>query len=181
MAKPDPGLRLRVLSALVLVPIALALVIVGGWGFAGFVEVAVVLMALEWAQLTAARHGRRAGWLAGGAVLVVGMGSTLLVALERYGMALAVLAAGAVLAGLAAQARGGPGLWTGLGVGYVGLPALALIWLRSVPDLGLSVLIWLFLVVWAADSSVCLCCVDPLIARVVSFVCGCVPPPPPPP
>ena len=49
--------------------------------------------------------------------------------------------------------RAGRRLWTGLGVGYVGLPALALIWLRAMPDLGLAMLLWLLVVVWTTDTA----------------------------
>jgi phosphatidate cytidylyltransferase len=149
----DPSLRLRLLSAVALVPIALLLVVVGGWGFTGFVEIAVALMALEWARLTAARHGRRSGIFAGAAVFVVGFVSTLLIAFEHTTIALATLLLGALAAGGIALTWGGPALWIALGVGYVGLPALALIWLRAVPELGLSVLVWLLIVVWTTDTA----------------------------
>jgi phosphatidate cytidylyltransferase len=149
----DPSLRLRLLSAVALVPIALLLVVVGGWGFTGFVELAVALMALEWARLTSARHGRRSGVFAGAAVFAVGFVSTLLIAFEHTAVALGTLVLGALVAGLIALTWGGPGLWIALGVGYVGLPALALIWLRAVPELGLSVLVWLLIVVWTTDTA----------------------------
>jgi phosphatidate cytidylyltransferase len=87
-------------------------------------------------------------------VLAVGLVVTLLIAAGREEAALVCLLAGMVLAAAAASLAGSaPPLWTGLGVGYVGLPALALIWLRSVPELGLALLLWLLLVVWATDSA----------------------------
>ncbi|HEX5795299.1 MAG TPA: phosphatidate cytidylyltransferase [Geminicoccaceae bacterium] len=153
MAERDPALRLRVLSALALIPIALAMVVLGGWGFAGFVELAVVLMAFEWARLSILRFGRRSGWIAGGAVLAVGSIATLLIAAGRPEAALGCLLGGTVLAALLARAVGGSPVWTGLGVVYVGLPAIALIWLRAVPELGLGLLIWLLVVVWATDTA----------------------------
>jgi len=142
-----------VLSALALLPIALAMVWFGGWAFAAFVALAVVVMGLEWARLTAFRYNRRSGRVAGAAVLVVGLAATLLIAAGRPEAALVCLIAGMLLAGLAARAAGAPPAWTTLGVGYVGLPALALIWLRSMPDLGLSVLLWLLVVVWTTDTA----------------------------
>jgi phosphatidate cytidylyltransferase len=153
VASSDPALKLRVVSALALAPIALAMVILGGWGFVGFVEIAVALMALEWARLSAARYGPRAGWVAGGAVFLVGAVTTLLVGLDLPVAGLLALAAGALVAAAVALPLHASPLWLGLGVGYVGLPAVAMIWLRSVPDFGLSILIWLLLVVWAADSA----------------------------
>jgi phosphatidate cytidylyltransferase len=153
VAERDPAFRLRVVSALALLPISLAMVVLGGWGFAGFVELAVVLMALEWSRLTSLRFDRRSGWVAGGAVLAVGVTATLLIAAGRPEAALGCLLGGALLSGLVAWVAGGPPLWTGLGVGYVGLPALALIWLRTVPELGLGLLIWLLVVVWTTDTA----------------------------
>jgi phosphatidate cytidylyltransferase len=153
VAERDPALRLRVLSALALVPLALLLVWRGGGWFAGFVALAVIIMSLEWARLTAFRHGRRSGWIAGGAVLLVGLGATLLIALGRAEAAAACLLAGMLLAGLVAWAAGGAPGWTALGVGYVGLPALALLWLRGVPELGLALLVWLLVVVWTTDTA----------------------------
>ncbi len=141
------------LSALALVPIALAMVVLGGWGFAGFVELAVVLMAIEWARLSILRFGRRSGWIAGGTVLAVGFTATLLIAAGRPEAALGCLVGGALLAALLARAAGGPWVWTGLGVLYIGLPAVALIWLRALPELGLGVLLWLLVVVWTTDTA----------------------------
>jgi phosphatidate cytidylyltransferase len=129
------------------------MVVLGGWGFAGFVALAVVLMALEWARLSTLRFGRQSGWIAGGAVLVVGSSATLLIAAGRPEAALGCLLGGALLSGLVAWAAGGPPLWTGLGVDYVGLPALALLWLRAVPEMGLGLLLWLLIVVWTTDTA----------------------------
>ncbi|MDX1540677.1 MAG: phosphatidate cytidylyltransferase [Geminicoccaceae bacterium] len=153
MADGDPALKLRVVSALALAPIALAMAVLGGFGFVLFVEFAVALMALEWARLSAARFGPRAGWIAGLTVFGVGACSTLLVGLDQALPALGLLVGGALIAAGLAAALHTPPLWIGLGVAYVGLPALAVIWLRAVPEHGLGVLIWLFLVVWAADSA----------------------------
>jgi phosphatidate cytidylyltransferase len=153
VAERDPALRLRVLSALALVPLALALVVLGGWGFAAFVALAVVVMGLEWCRLSALRHGRRSAWIAGGAVLVVGLGTILLIATGRAEAALVCLLAGMLLAGLVAWLAGGPPGWTSLGVGYVGLPALAVLWLRGMPEQGLAILVWLLVVVWATDTA----------------------------
>ena len=68
---PEDGsaLRLRLLSALALVPIALALVVAGGWSFSLFVGLMTALMALEWSGLSESRFGRPYGRLAGAAVL----------------------------------------------------------------------------------------------------------------
>jgi phosphatidate cytidylyltransferase len=153
VAERDPAFRLRVLSAFALLPIALAMVALGGWGFAGFVALGVAVIALEWGRLSSLRFDRRSGWIAGGAALVIGLTCTLLIASGRPQAALVCLLGGALLSGIVASAAGGRPVWTSLGVAYVGLPALSLIWLRAAPELGLSALLWLLIVVWTTDTA----------------------------
>ena len=149
----DPAFRLRVLSALALLPVALAVVWKGGWLFASCIGLMVGLMAKEWAGLCGRRFDHKSGRLAGGAVLVVGIAAVLLIAAGRPEAALVCVLGGASLAGVVAWAVGSPPAWIGLGVAYLGLPALALIWLRSVPDLGLGLLLGLLVVVWTTDTA----------------------------
>jgi phosphatidate cytidylyltransferase len=153
VADGDPALKLRIVSALALAPIALLMVVLGGWGFVAFVGLAVALMALEWARLIGARFGPRQGWIAGLAVLVTGTLASLLAGLGLPLAALLVIALGGTMAAGGARLLGAPPVWVGLGVAYVGLPALALIWLRSIPGSGLSLLVWLMVVVWTTDSA----------------------------
>jgi phosphatidate cytidylyltransferase len=42
--------------------------------------------------------------------------------------------------------------WLAAGVFYIGVPCVALTWLRSDPEAGRHVIFWLFLVVWATDT-----------------------------
>jgi phosphatidate cytidylyltransferase len=141
------------LSACALLPVVLAMVVLGGWGFAAFVALGVAVIALEWGRLIALRFGRRSGWIAGAAALLLGLASTLVIASGRPEAALACLFGGALLSGLVAGAAGGRPVSTSLGVVYVGLPALSLIWLRAAPELGLSALLWLLVVVWTTDTA----------------------------
>jgi phosphatidate cytidylyltransferase len=145
------GLRLRVVSTLAMVPLALALVILGGWSFAGLVGLAVVLMAIEWRGLTEGRYGEHAGVLAAASVAGVGLLVVLLTASGRPFEALLALAVGAVVAALIAWRSEAPPLWIGLGAAYLALPALALIWLRGLPEIGLPLVVWLLVVVWTTD------------------------------
>jgi phosphatidate cytidylyltransferase len=146
-------LRLRLLSALALVPIALAVVVAGSWVYALGVAVLVALMALEWRHLSEARFGRRYGDLAGAATLVAGLVATTLAAFGRPRDALACVLISMVLAGLVAWVRGAAAMWAGIGVALVGLPAVALVLLRSIPELGLGLVLWLLFVVWTTDTA----------------------------
>lgn len=141
------------ISALVLAPLALGLVIAGGWPFAALVAVVLVLMALEWRGLISVRLGHRTSEVASFGALALAVVAVVLAMTGQAGQALALLAAGALLAAATARALGYPAFWTGLGVAYLGIPALALVWLRMLPEVGLVLVIWLLLVVWTTDSA----------------------------
>jgi phosphatidate cytidylyltransferase len=146
-------LRLRLLSALALVPIALAVVAAGGRIYVLSVALLVTLMAIEWGCLSQIRFGPRYGRLAGAATLVVSLAVTVIAALGRPLDAVLCVLIGAALAGLVAWARAAAAMWVGIGVALIGLPAVALVWLRSVPELGLGLLLWLLFVVWTTDTA----------------------------
>ncbi|MGI9507260.1 MAG: phosphatidate cytidylyltransferase, partial [Geminicoccaceae bacterium] len=52
---------------------------------------------------------------------------------------------------LATMIAGAAPLWTGLGVLYLSVPLLAMVWLRALPEIGLVTILWLFFVVWSTD------------------------------
>jgi phosphatidate cytidylyltransferase len=153
VAEQGPTLRLRLLSALALVPIALAVVVVGGWTYAVGVALLVILMALEWRRLSEARFGPRYGRLASAITLTVGLVATALTALGRPRDAVVCVLIGVMLAGLTAWARAAAAMWASIGVALIGLPAVALVWLRAVPEMGLGLLLWLLIVVWSTDTA----------------------------
>jgi phosphatidate cytidylyltransferase len=153
VADEKSAFRLRVLSVLALVPVALGAVVAGGWIYAGFVGLLAGLMGLEWRRLSEVRFGAPYGRLAGGIALAVGLVAATLAALGRPREALVCVALGMVLAGLLVRTRTAASLWASIGVALVGLPAVALVWLRSVPELGLSLLLWLLIVVWTTDTA----------------------------
>ncbi len=143
------GLALRVASALALMPVALGLVILGAWPFAFLVGLAVVLMALEWRQLTIALGA--GGSLAGVSAAGLGLVVVVLTAAGHPDAALVALFIGALAAGAVARRLGAPPVWIGLGAAYLALPALALVWLRGLPQFGLQMVVWLLVVVWTTD------------------------------
>ena len=132
-------------------PAVLALVIYDVWTFALLAALGAVLLALEWRHLITERFDETAGKLAamaaGGAALLV----ILLVAMGWSELALLVALFCASSSGLIASFAGGSGFWTIIGVLYISLPMLALVWLRALPEDGLALTLWLFFVVWTAD------------------------------
>ncbi len=145
--KPADPLAKRIGSGLALGAVALACVWFGGAAFALLVVVAALVMSWEWDRLTG---GTGTGLLAGlhGAVAVAAL------ALAVFGWpaaALAAVAAGAIGAGLVAAQTRRARSWAALGVLYLVVPCIALIWLRWEPAVGREVVVWLLAVVWATD------------------------------
>jgi phosphatidate cytidylyltransferase len=139
-------LRKRIISALVLIPLALA----GAGLGSGYFELLVALfgaaMAWEWVRVC-----NRGVFPPRGAVAVAAVpAAVLLLHLSSFPGALATLAGGAALAGLAGLP--GRALWHGIGVLYVGLPCLALLWIRDDPASGLATLLWTLVLVWSVDT-----------------------------
>jgi phosphatidate cytidylyltransferase len=148
-AKPSSArwsdLRLRVLSASVLAPLALACIWFGGFAFAALVGVITVGLAYEWLQLCE----RRTPWIA--ALIFLALPAAVaLAALGHAGSGLILLAAATVAA--SAYAGGiGAAKPLALGIPYLGLGSVALVWLRLLPDTGRADVIILLLLVWASD------------------------------
>jgi phosphatidate cytidylyltransferase len=145
-------LRLRIVWGVALAVVALCGVALGGWLFTALVALAVAAMAREWTILAmpttaAGRH------LLLAAALAVPVLALVLVMAGDVGSALAIVLLGAALgAGLAALVPGGMADRTAAGVLYLGLPAVALVWLRADPEKGGGwPVLWLLLVVWATD------------------------------
>ena len=144
-AKGRSELLLRVLSALVMAPVAIGAVWLGSWPFVVFWTLAAIGVAWEWTGLTAG-DARRSALAAGVAALAAAAVAMLA---GRFGIAVAAAAAGAVAA--AAIAPAGRRLWTGAGIAYAGVLLLAPALLRADASLGLAAIIFLFAVVWATD------------------------------
>jgi phosphatidate cytidylyltransferase len=147
----DPALSRRIASGVLLVAVAVADLWVGGWLFTLSVIGVVVLMADEWARLATdlAPRGRALVRVASALAAAAAALATMLLDVSAGALALAL---GAVLAaGLAATLESGGISRAAAGACYLGLPAVALIWLRGGPSDSLMPLLWLFLVVWATD------------------------------
>ena len=151
-------LKLRIASALVIGPAALALTWWGGVPFAVLVVVASALMMHEWTTIVMGPSTTpiRVGQLALVAVAVAGSAFV-----WRFGVGPA-FAVTAVVAGLGIaaalsmreareRALGDEARrWAPWGALYAGLPSIALVALRDAP-IGLWLILYLFAVVWTTD------------------------------
>lgn len=147
-AKGD-ALQARILSAAVLIPAVLAIVYLGSPAMEGLVILAGALLGWEWASLCGADRPQAAR-----AVVVLAiLAPVAAAALGLFVPALLIALAGTLGAGLAlATLRLRHPAWLALGVPYLALPCLALLWLRFGHEEGAELVFWLFLVIWATDS-----------------------------
>jgi phosphatidate cytidylyltransferase len=134
----------RVVSALVLAPLAIGTAYAGGWLFALFWGLAAIAIVWEWMSLVDPQRWRGA-FAAGGFSLALAL---VLLGLNRGPAALVVIGLGAAGAGLLA---GSQRLWIAAGVLYGGAFVLALTALRADPEWGLFAILLLFALVWTTD------------------------------
>jgi phosphatidate cytidylyltransferase len=139
------NLMLRVLSSLVLAPLAIAVAYFGGVAFIVFWAAAALLVLWEWDTLIC-DDGRNLVLLTGGVALA---GAGLLLAFDRPGVAVALIILGCFgVGGLAAAERRG---WCAGGVAYAAVLLIAPVLLRSDTSLGFAAIVFLFVVVWLTD------------------------------
>ena len=149
LARAEPGLLTRrILSALVLAPVAIAAVWFGTPWLAMMTAVAGAGMAWEWARLCRGGGVGNTGAVLIAAVLV----AVIVAAVASTLIAIAVAAAGAVIVFLVArrEREAEPG-WFALGLLWIALPCVLLLWLARAETAGRLTLLWIFAVVWATD------------------------------
>lgn len=143
--KGRSNLALRIMSALVLAPLAIGAAYFGGWIFVAFSLAAAAAVLWEWTSLVTPSTVRPA--------LAVGVGPLLLAAIlagiGRTITPILIIVIGALGAGVFAAA--GRRAWTATGVAYAGVLLLAPIFLRRDADYGFLAIIYLFAIVWTTD------------------------------
>lgn len=151
-----PGdLSARILSALVLAPLVLGAVWLGGGVFQILIMVVILLAAYEWSRVTCC-----AGWYVDLVIIAAtALGAQRLAVMpghmgdfERLVYVAAAILSGMALAGSLASMRGQLLRWRLLGVVYISLGPAAIAWLRVQEEIGLTLVLWLLLVIWAMDS-----------------------------
>ena len=139
------NLALRILSAAVLAPVAVATAWVGTWVFVLFWLAASLLVLWEWIHLVAGpRH--KLMFSASASALAV---AALVEFLRRPIAAVLLVVLGVIASLIFAQRR--HRLWITAGIGYAGTLLLAPMLLRDDPDYGFFAIVLLFAVVWTTD------------------------------
>jgi phosphatidate cytidylyltransferase len=134
------------ISALVLAPLVLAAVLLGGLVFTALVAVVAVMALWEWTDVTGADRPE----LIRLAALVSLPAGLFALSLLDADWPIALIAVPAFLALIAGYWRA-EFRWLGLGLLYVSIPCAALIVLRGVDPFGMGAIIFIVAAVWATD------------------------------
>jgi phosphatidate cytidylyltransferase len=138
----------RTASALILIPAVIACAWFGGIWFKGFVLLLSGLMAHEWAAMVHPKNLTQYVLHMGAAVC-----GTVLPDVVGVEIALLVILGLALVSGvMVSVARPAASKWSYFGIFYVGFPALSFVLLRGDPDYGFVAILWIFLIVWSADT-----------------------------
>ena len=149
LERPALGeLRLRVVSALVMVPIVILFAWFGEISFAVIVLVTAALVFDEWSRMLKLERQRelRAAGVAALAVITAAALS------YPLGVTLAIWLTMTVLIALLGAALGGGdrAAWAGLGMLYAGMALVSLVLLRAGPH-GFAIIVFIFVVAWVTD------------------------------
>jgi phosphatidate cytidylyltransferase len=138
------NLLTRVIAAGVLAPLTIALAYAGGWWWALLVTVAAIGLYVEWLTVVGAMQRPWAAVIGAAALALAGLA----VAANRSGAAMALIGIGAIGVATTSTMRR---TWAGSGLIYAGSALLASILVRHDPQMGLTALIFVLLVVWVTD------------------------------
>jgi phosphatidate cytidylyltransferase len=142
------NLRLRMISAAIMAPVALLAVYFGGIVFGAVITGAVTIGFYEWLRLVAPQIQPRTAGIAC-AMLVTLMAAGVLLS-PYFGAALAAIFT-LVLFFLSARERDEGAGWVAFGIPYLGGSGLALLALRATPGHGAALIFFLLAVVWGTD------------------------------
>jgi len=139
------NLALRIVSSLVLAPVAIAAAYFGGAVFIAFWLIAALVVLWEWQTLVCG-HDRNSVLTVGAAALV---GAAAVLVVGWFGIAIALVALGGFgIAALASQVRRG---WCVAGLIYAAALLVAPVLLRRDAAFGFAAILFLFGIVWLTD------------------------------
>jgi len=144
-AEPESrNLLMRVMAALVLAPLAIAIAYAGGWLWAALVTLATIGLYVEWLTIVGAAGTVRVIASGVGALAVAG----LCLGAGRIEAALVVLSVGLVAVAVLSPERRN---WTTTGFVYAGVAEFASVLLRHDSGKGFVALMFVLLIVWVTD------------------------------
>jgi len=142
-------LNLRIVSALVLGPLAIGCIYFGAPWFDLLIATAVAIMAWEWTRMCCGPALTAESALAP-LIVVAGLAAA---SFDHIWVATSAVLVGAICVGVMAFAlRRDLPVWAGSGVLLVGLAGVGLVWLRGTGDSGAITVLWLFGAIWLTDT-----------------------------
>jgi phosphatidate cytidylyltransferase len=139
------NLLMRVMAALVLAPLAIAIAYAGGWLWTVLVTLASIGLYIEWLSIVGVARETRVVAAGVAALAVAG----LCLAVARTDVALLALVIGFFAVGLLAPQR----LWSATGFFYAAAAQVASVLVRLDQAYGFVALILILLIVWVTDIS----------------------------
>ena len=144
---PKSELAKRIVSALILAPLTLGAVYLGGYAYLALALIIGVLIAWEWSHIVIEQTPYRHALVLGFLVTLLG----LLVFLDT--LQAAAMAAPLFFLVAFFNAPQGKRLWMIGGLAYAALPVMGLVILRKDPEFGLIAVMFILLLVWACDTA----------------------------
>ncbi|MEO1658322.1 MAG: phosphatidate cytidylyltransferase [Pseudomonadota bacterium] len=144
-----PALLQRVLTAAVLMPLALGSVIFGGRLYAGVIAAMTIFLLFEWTRMVDGAEFSRGFYVLSATAAV----AAYLAAGGQPLWALSATLIGGVVATALEWPKPNPQSWPGVGAAYLIVPAVAALWLRRDAPEGSFFTLLLFICTWAADSA----------------------------
>lgn len=143
-AKGSSNLYMRVVAALVLAPLTVAIAWIGGWPWACIVIAAAALLYFEWLMIVGASGNRFAVAIGIAALAIAGV----CLMMRRTDLALGIVAGSIALAAVAGRGQRG---WVASGLVYAAAALLAAILVRRDAEFGFVALMFVLLIVWVTD------------------------------
>jgi phosphatidate cytidylyltransferase len=144
-ARRPSNLTLRIISSVVLVPLALAAAYIGGPLFLAFWTVAALIVLWEWDTLVCDEDRNTVAAVG----LVALAGAAAMLAVGRMGTAVTLVVLG--LFGVATLATSARRAWCSAGLVYASALLLATVALRGDDAWGFAAIVFVFVVVWLTD------------------------------
>jgi phosphatidate cytidylyltransferase len=138
------NLLLRIVAALVMAPLAVAMAYVGGWLWTGLVTLAAIGLYIEWLTIIGTRKPRL---VLVGVLILLGVGWVDLGHISRIYVSIVVGLGILAVALLSSDRR----LWSAVGIGYALAASIGSSAVRLDPLWGFAALMLVLLVVWATD------------------------------
>ena len=141
------NLLVRIISALVMLPLAVALILLGGWAYTAVILLLAVLILMEWNSITNGTWKTPLFFVQ--AILVVSLGCVLKIMGTISLIDLLVFLNAVLLTAILGKKDFKFAVAGGF---YALLPVLSLIWLREYLQGGAYIILWAMIIVWSMDT-----------------------------